>query len=194
MPFFTQNVIPGFTSTSRKWVEISSISLIALIAITGLSTNNGSIIGTLYVVFAILQAIRLQGWYHSAIWDKPVLWILHTGYAWLIVGCLLIGLASFGMFMPSAAKHALTAGAIGVITIGMMARVARGHSGRPIDVTKPIAWAFILINLAVIMRVFGPQFLPQHYLIWIMSSGYFLVDQFLDIYHQLSSHTVLSKN
>jgi uncharacterized protein involved in response to NO len=75
------------------------------------------------------------------------------------------------MFMPSAAKHALTAGAIGVTTIGMMARVARGHSGRTIDVTKPIAWVFVLINLAVILRVFGPQLLPQQYLIWIMSSG-----------------------
>ncbi|PLY14180.1 MAG: NnrS family protein [Sedimenticola sp.] len=171
LPFFTQNVIPGFTSTSRKWVEMGSIGLIALIAATGLVTQGGPIIGVLFFAFALLQAIRLQGWYHNDIWDKPVLWVLHTGFGWLIVGSLLMGLASFGMFMPSAAKHALTAGAIGVTTIGMMARVARGHSGRTIDVTKPIAWVFVLINLAVILRVFGPQLLPQQYLIWIMSSG-----------------------
>ncbi|MCG8427278.1 MAG: NnrS family protein [Chromatiales bacterium] len=173
MPFFTQNVIPGFTSTSRKWVEVSSFVSIILVALAALFMDKSPLLGVLYIAFATIQAIRLQGWYHNDIWDKPVLWVLHTGYAWLIIGALLMGLSNFGLFMVSAAKHALTAGAIGVITLGMMARVARGHSGRDINVTKPIAWAFVLINIAVALRVFGPDLLPQHYLIWIMSSGTF---------------------
>ena len=178
MPFFTQNVIPGFTSTTRPWVEKSSIVLAILIALVGLLTGFTQLIGALYIAFALLQTVRLQGWYSNQIWDKPVLWVLHTGYAWMIIGCLLMGLSTFGLFMVSAAKHALTAGMIGVITIGMMARVARGHSGRDINVTKPVGWAFVLINLAVVLRVFGPDLFPQHYLIWIMSSGTFWLISF----------------
>ena len=47
------------------------------------------------------------------------------------------------MIPPSAATHALTAGAIGTLTLGMMARVTLGHTGRKLeDFSKYI----ILVN------------------------------------------------
>ena len=51
---------------------------------------------------------------------------------------------------------------IGVLTLGMMARVSLGHSGRPLAVGKPMILAFASINLAAFCRVFGVWLMPAH--------------------------------
>ena len=65
----------------------------------------------------------------------PVLWVLHAGYAWLVLGALLMALAAFGLF-PWFGAARVDGWRIGVFTLGMMSRVAHGHSGRPIDVSR----------------------------------------------------------
>jgi uncharacterized protein involved in response to NO len=54
------------------------------------------------------------------------------------------------------AVHALTVGALGGLTLGMMARVALGHTGRPIQARPVMIAAFVLINLAAVIRVILP--------------------------------------
>jgi len=56
----------------------------------------------------------------------------------------------------SLATHALTAGAIGSLTLGMMARVALGHTGRPLVAARAMPWAFAAISLAAVARVAVP--------------------------------------
>jgi uncharacterized protein involved in response to NO len=62
-------------------------------------------------------------------------------------------------------------GGIGVLTLGMMSRVALGHSGRPIEPVRSIAIAFILLNLAAATRVFGPLLPVGNYTFWVHLSG-----------------------
>ena len=97
----------------------------------------------------------------------PVLWVLHVGYAWLALGALLTGLADIGLFPPASALHALSVGGVGVFTLGMMSRVALGHSGRSIDVTKTIAVAFVALNFGALVRVFGTAWASGFYMIWV---------------------------
>ena len=67
-----------------------------------------------------------------------------------------------GLDLPaSAPDHAFTIGGIGVLTLGMMARTARGHTGRPIEATRLMTAAFAIINLAAVVRVFGPMAAPE---------------------------------
>ena len=179
LPFFTQNVIPGFQAKTSLSIERASFSLIILITLMGLVPAADKVQGLLFILFAAVQGLRLRGWYHNQIWQIPILWVLHTGYAWMILGSLLMGLAQFDLFMLSTAKHALTAGLIGVFTLGMMSRVALGHSGRPIESSKVLTTAFVLANIAVALRVFGPEFIPQQYLLWIAASGLFWLIAFL---------------
>jgi uncharacterized protein involved in response to NO len=54
-------------------------------------------------------------------------------------------------------------GGIGIITLGMMARVSLGHTGRPLKASQAMAIAFALINLAALVRVFLPMLLPHWY-------------------------------
>ncbi|MDQ6966606.1 MAG: NnrS family protein, partial [Mariprofundaceae bacterium] len=58
------------------------------------------------------------------------------------------------------AVHAWTVGGIGIFTLGMMARVALGHTGRNIEALPLIPTAFILIMLATLIRVIVPGISP----------------------------------
>ena len=170
MPFFTRNVIPGWQPTTRPWVETLGIVLLISLGIAR-AFGDWPILGWAYLALAAVQGLRVAGWYSAKIWRIPLLWVLHVGYFWLVIGMALTGLAHLGAFMTTAATHALTAGAIGVLTLGMMARVALGHSGRRLEVHESITLAFAALQIGVAMRVFGPAWWPEHYLIWIGMSG-----------------------
>ena len=75
------------------------------------------------------------------------------------------------------------AGGIGVLTLGMMARVSLGHSGRLLESAPLMTWAFVAINLAALIRVAVPIVVPQAYapgmtlsgLAWMAAFGLFTV-------------------
>ena len=60
----------------------------------------------------------------------------------------------------SLASHLLSAGCMGTMILGMIARVSLGHSGRALQVGRRITAAFALIVLSAIVRVFLPLFWP----------------------------------
>jgi uncharacterized protein involved in response to NO len=83
--------------------------------------------------------------------------VLHLGHAWIWLGLSLKAAAAAGLpIQTSVATHALTAGAIGTLTIGMMARVTLGHTGRPLQVSSMVTIAFVAISASAALRVFGP--------------------------------------
>lgn len=56
-------------------------------------------------------------------------------------------------FAPSLGIHAITAGAIGALTIGRMARVALGHTGRPLVAPSSMKAAFVFVTIGAVLRV-----------------------------------------
>ena len=78
-----------------------------------------------------------------------------------MTGFALGGLEALGAVPSMITVHAFTVGGIGVMTLGMMSRVALGHTGRALVTGKWLVGAFVLVNLAVIARVFLPWFLEQ---------------------------------
>ena len=64
-----------------------------------------------------------------------------------------------------------TAGGIGALTLGMMARVALGHTGRMLEPAPLMTLAFVAVNLAALIRVALPLFFPTLYLQGIVASG-----------------------
>jgi uncharacterized protein involved in response to NO len=99
-----------------------------------------------------------------------LLWILYAGYGWIILGFILTALSAYTWLLPSLALHAFTIGGIGVLTLGMMARVSLGHTGRVLKASNAMAIAFVLINLAALLRVLLPIALPNWYNIFIYGS------------------------
>jgi uncharacterized protein involved in response to NO len=74
-------------------------------------------------------------------------------------------MAGFGLVSPQFTVHAFTVGGIGVLTLGMMARVSLGHTGRPLKTALSVALAFALVNFAAAVRgilpIVFPLWLPQ---------------------------------
>ncbi len=68
----------------------------------------------------------------------------------------MMALSALGLLLPSLALHTFTIGGIGVLTIGMMARVALGHTGRVLKLSNFMAVGFICLNIAVFVRVLIP--------------------------------------
>jgi uncharacterized protein involved in response to NO len=128
---------------------------------------------------AIVNAIRLFGWYHSGIWSVPLLWVLHLGYAWLVAGFVLKAVSAAGMVSPMLAVHAFTTAGIGTMTLGMMARVSLGHTGRTLDIRQAMTMAFLLINLAGFSRVFAPVLMPEWYNGFIVLAGFLWMTAFI---------------
>jgi uncharacterized protein involved in response to NO len=171
IPFFTEKAVPGARPRRIRQVETGSMVLLPLLAIGHAAGMDGVATGLLLLVLGVLQAIRLAAWHHRGIWRLPVLWVLYSGYGWLVMGLLLAGIADLGGFPASLATHALAVGAVGVLTVGMMARVSLGHTGRALQTTPVINLAFVALNLAAALRVFGPWLWPQGYERWIEAAG-----------------------
>jgi uncharacterized protein involved in response to NO len=98
-------------------------------------------------------------------------WILHASYAWIVVYLVLRALAAWGLVASPFAVHALTIGAIGGMTIGMMTRTARGHTGRPLVADRYEIACYALIQAAAVVRVFGGMLLPGIYLATVVVSA-----------------------
>jgi uncharacterized protein involved in response to NO len=61
----------------------------------------------------------------------------------------------------SVATHALTAGAIGAMVMGMMTRTALGHTGRALHAGRTERACYALVGLAGVVRVLLPLLAPQ---------------------------------
>jgi uncharacterized protein involved in response to NO len=105
----------------------------------------------------IAAAARLARWRGLAAVREPLLLVLHAGYAWLAVGLACLGLNSLLDLAPHGAPlHALTAGAIGTMTLAVMTRASLGPAGRPLAAGTGTTAIYVLVTLAAVLRVAAP--------------------------------------
>jgi uncharacterized protein involved in response to NO len=166
VPAFTTNALrrhgESALPVSRPWVERVSILLTAAVLVADLARPGGFITGSIAIAAALANALRLAGWRGHKTFDQPILWIIHLGYAWLVIGLAAKGMAILsGWFSETTTQHVLTIGAIGSMTMGVMSRAALGHTGRPLVVAPAITAAYVLVSLAALARVAGPVLLPS---------------------------------
>ena len=126
--------------------------------------------GAAALVAAGLHGVRLGGWQSRRTLSNPILWVLHLGYLWLIVGLGVKGLADFGLVAQSNALHALTIGAIGTMTLAIMTRASLGHTGRSIRAHPLIVGAYGLLSLAALARL-AVMIWPEATMEWVVVSG-----------------------
>jgi len=141
----------------RLLLDRLSISLMVALALADAALGDGEpVVGALCLLAAAANGGRLAGWKGWSVRGVPILFVLHLGYAWLVLGLALRGLDSiFGLFAGAAGLHALTIGAIGTMTMAVMTRAALGHTGRPMKISAPHLMAFALVSLAAVLRLMG---------------------------------------
>jgi uncharacterized protein involved in response to NO len=169
LPFFIERgVDEKITLTNRAWVDVSSLVLMLAFWVVEVFLVLPRTSALLAVLLFLLHGLRMIDWHTPGIWRKPLLWVLYLGYGWVTAGFALIALARFGALNPWLAVHAFAYGGIGMVTLGMMARVALGHTGRnvfePPAVVTPM---FLLLLAGALARVVAPLLAPQIYLVWM---------------------------
>jgi uncharacterized protein involved in response to NO len=171
IPFFTEGALPGVRIKRWSVIEWLAISSVIAFTLAELLFIDPRIAGVFAGVAAIANGIRLGGWYAHSLWRVPLLWVLHLGYSWIVVGFMLKAGSVLAVIPPQFTVHAFSLGAIGVLTLGMMARVSLGHTGRPLKVGPGMASAFAAVNLAAVTRGLLPILHPQWFSQLVTLSG-----------------------
>jgi len=185
-PMFTRNATGVSSIRSVPWLDRACIgSMIALCIVDAFVSREGHGARTFAGLTGILALARALHWGALHTRRDPLLWILHTGYLWLVLGLLLRGGGAWiGLPFESMATHAITVGAIGSLTLGMMARVSLGHTGRMLAAPRSMTIAFVAITVAAVARVLAPWAAPALYrealvatgVCWTLAFGIFLVE------------------
>jgi uncharacterized protein involved in response to NO len=109
------------------------------------------------IAAALLNGWRLYGWQGSRTLRQPILWVLHLGYLWLVIGLAWRGVVELTGVLPATdALHGLAIGAIGTMTLAVMSRATLGHTGRPLQAPGLVVAAYVLVSAAAILRLAAP--------------------------------------
>ena len=155
IPMFTNNGVTGANATRNVFVEKLALGTVILLFTADLLQLSPNIIAAITLIGALAHAVRLALWTPWRTLATPLVWILHAAYAWIVTHLALRGLSALQLLPGSYATHALTVGAIGGLTLGMMTRTARGHTARPLIADGFELAMFLLIQVAALIRVFG---------------------------------------
>jgi uncharacterized protein involved in response to NO len=161
-PSFTRNwmakkgIAKGLPTQPGRF-DLFVILATALALLMWLTAPAGMITGGSLIIAAGLQIVRLSRWGGLRAAGDPLVLILHVGYAWVPAGLLLLGLSSAGFAVPpTAAVHALTAGAMATMILAVMTRASLGHTGRELKASLPTVGIYVLVTLGALLRVAAP--------------------------------------
>jgi len=176
VPSFTRNWMTkmGFDDLPAELSTFDKASVLATVLAFGswVVFPDGQGTAVLMALAGVLLALRLLRWKGMKTTSEPLVLVLHVGYAWVPVALLLF---SGSIFFPAdipyaSALHALTTGAIGLMTVGVMTRAALGHSGRPRKADLATSLIYVMILIGALIRVAAPV-LATDYGQMIMVSG-----------------------
>ena len=183
VPAFTMSVTPGLKIKIPRWSELTTLAVTAVALALWVLAPPGPVTFVACALAAVLHAVRLAQWHPWVTRSRPILWILHASYAWVVVGFALLAVVQLGWIAVSPAVHALAVGTTGGLIIGMITRTARGHTGRQLQVSSPEILAYVLVMAAGLLRVLMPIAAPQWYvaalvvaaLAWSLAFAIYLV-------------------
>lgn len=198
-PNFTREFMAGQGVTEQpapfSRFDGLSVLLVGVAAVAWTVQPFAMVTGWLLVAAGVLNLGRLLRWLGWRTWREPLVLILHLGYGWLALSLTVLGCAILGVGPPTTdAMHALTTGAVGVMTLAVMTRASLGHTGRPKHAGPLTVCIYLLVNFGALLRVFGPATdFPAHnvlavaaiawsgaYLLFALAYGRFLLRPSLD--------------
>jgi uncharacterized protein involved in response to NO len=169
VPLFTRNALlrarVKVAFEPEPWIERASFAAMAAVVVVDLVRPNTALGGAAAAVGAAVLTARASGWHAHRTLSMPIVWILHAGYAWLVVALALkAAWLLTGSLWAANWLHALTAGAFGTMILGVTTRVALGHSGRELTVANAITVAYGLVIGGAALRIVAPVLLPALYI------------------------------
>ncbi|MCW5724026.1 MAG: NnrS family protein [Maricaulaceae bacterium] len=175
-PSFTRNWLTqmGLPTRPAPVAGFDRLALIALLLALGswVLVPDTALAGSFLVIAGMMHVARLARWRGWVSASEPMVWSLHAGYAWLAAGLLLLGVSilSPGWVPYAAGMHALAAGAVGAMTLAVMTRASRGHTGRSRAAGPATTAIYLLVHAGALARVFA-AFAPPGADIWLIAGA-----------------------
>lgn len=141
-----------------------------------------AVAGIALLLAGALHLIRLARWRGHRTLAEPLVSVLHLGYAFLPLGALALGLAILApdWLDTATAQHLWMGGAIGLMTLAVMTRATRGHTGQPLTAGPGTVALYAALVAAVLARLAAglwpataPVLYPLSGLFWIGAFGGF---------------------
>jgi uncharacterized protein involved in response to NO len=174
IPVLTNHVLQASASpaAARSFtiLDLLSVASMVLYLASDALFGPGAVTSAAALTAAVFNAVRLWFWCGHHVLHAPIAWGLHLGYIWLIVGLLLEAATVFSGIADMAAIHVLSAGAIGTISVALVARAGLSHHGRAPVASAVMVAAYGLVSLAAILRV-AALFVPDAFIALVIASG-----------------------
>lgn len=156
IPTFTANWLQargGARVHEPRW--LAQIGVLAMVLLMGADTLGAAPQwgAALALAAAFCNGWRLVCWRGWAAAADPLVWILHVGFGWIVLALTLRGLTPWLGLDPTVWMHAMGAGAMGTLIIGVMTRVSLGHAGRALRLPRLALWSYAAVLLAGAVRV-----------------------------------------
>ena len=166
-PFFAGNVVAGY----KPWRPLPWLAAFCCLDLVHLGLELVHGYAWLWAVDAPLLALCAhwlwRNWPRARLAPvRPLLRVLFLGFAWLPVALALHVVQSAwfaldGNFMLGRAPaHALFVGFFGSLLVAMVTRVTQGHSGRPLELGRIPAIAFVMLQGVALLRI-AAEVLPD---------------------------------
>jgi len=141
----------------RPWLDSGALLATLAVGLADSLLPLSILTGVLALVAALVHGLRLSGWRGRSTFSEPLLFILHVGYGWIVIGYLLLSSASFFDMLPSSsALHAITVGAMGTMILAVMTRVSLGHTGRELHASRFTVALYVAVTIAAVARIVAP--------------------------------------
>ncbi|MCY0148362.1 NnrS family protein [Hoeflea sp. G2-23] len=159
IPSFTRNWLvrenPGRLPAAFTRFDVVSIAVGVLALGFWTALPESMVTAVTMAVAALLQLLRVGRWAGERALRDPLVWILHVGYFFVPVGFALIAAAILWPDHVSqvAGVHALSVGAVGVMTLAMMVRSSLGHTGQALKAGRSGVFIFASVLVAAVARI-----------------------------------------
>ncbi len=158
VPIFTGNALRaagrGDQPRFRLALEAAALLSVVLLAALDVAGAPRIAVGATALLCAVVHGVRTARWRGWRVADQPLLASLHLAFAWLIAAFALKAAADLAGIVPAAAwLHAFTVGALGMMMLGLMNRVALRHTGRSLEVPAPMRAAYLSMFAAALLRL-----------------------------------------
>jgi uncharacterized protein involved in response to NO len=174
LPSFTRNWLAkrGETRLPAPYDRFDAVTILVGVGALGLwwLWPEEAVTGAATLVAAALHAIRLCRWRG---WQTPaegLLAILHVAYGFVVLGFLAIAATAFGLLDMLSSLHVLTVGAIGTMTLAVMSRATRGHTGLELHASALTVMSYVAMVLAGLLRPLA-AFLPEQSSTLVAAAG-----------------------
>ena len=158
-PFFASVVVKGYT----PWRPMLLLGAMWVLLLAHLVIESFHVYTLLWPIDAVLAAG--SAWVLWRWWPRDrapgLLWVLFLGCLWMPLAFGLYGVQSLVYTMTGefilgrGPAHAIYIGFFGSLLVAMVTRVTQGHSGRPLEMPAVGWFAFALLQLVTVARVWA---------------------------------------